>query len=173
MENKENKNMELTSVNSENKLIEARQNSVKSFGNIEHRLEFVAMINDVEYINDSKSTDFSSTCYSLEYMVKPVIWIAGVSEFENDYSVFSELVRQKVKGIICFGNNTRKLADLLASDTDTIIKVPNVEDAVKAAKSISTNGDVILFSPACSSFDMFKDFKERGLKFREAVSSLY
>ncbi|MBN4062047.1 MAG: hypothetical protein COA57_02710 [Flavobacteriales bacterium] len=157
----------------ESQLLKARESSVAEFGNIEHRLEFVAEVNGVEYINDSKATDFNSTWYSLEFMAKPVIWIVGVSENEQDYSLFSELVENRVKSIICLGGKSEKLLGTLVFDRELISDAETMEDAVEAAECIAKDGDLVLFSPACSSFDLFQNYKDRGQQFRKAVDKLF
>lgn len=156
-------------ITTSNDLLQARKNSISEFSGIEHRLELVREINGTEYINDSKATDFSTSLYSLSCMSRPVIWIAGVSEVQNDYSVFSGIVREKVKAIISFGKNTEKNMEILKQDVHVFSHVPSVEDAVKAASSLAATGDVVLFSPACSSFEMFENYKQRGECFRKAV----
>lgn len=158
-----------TKSTSTNNLLNARKNSIIEFSGIEHRLELVTEINGTEYINDSKATDFTTSLFSLSCMTKPVIWIVGVSEIKEDYSVFSELVKEKVKAIVSLGTNKEKNLETLKQDVQFFSHVSSVEDAVEAASAFAGGDDVILFSPACSSFEMFENYKQRGEYFRQAV----
>lgn len=153
--------------NSGSILIRARQNSISQFIGIEHRLETVAEKNGVEFINDSKSTDFTTAMYSLNCMTKPVIWIVGASE--ENYSVFSEVLRDKVKAVVVFGNTKDKNFDYLRYNSKHFALVKTLDDAVKAAVSVAFSGDAVLFSPACPSYDLFESYKQRGEYFRNEV----
>lgn len=153
-------------------LLNARKKSMSLFSNIEHRLETVATKNGVEWINDSKATDIDSTYYSLELMEKPIIWIVGSSEVENDYSVFNKLVKYKVKQIICFGNYETKIKYSFANLVDTYAHKNTLDEAVTLAAEWASNEDVVLFSPACSSFDFYSDFRQRGDHFKELVNKI-
>lgn len=163
--------MEKTRVNatSSGELIQARKNSISEFSGIEHRLELVAEINETEYFNDSKATDFSTSWFSLSCMDKPVIWIVGGSEILDDYSVFSDLVRDKVKAIVSIGKTKGQNLDSLKKEVQFFSQVSSVEEAVEAASAFATGKDVVLFSPACPSFEMFENYKQRGEAFRKKV----
>jgi len=153
-------------------LLNARKKSMSLFSNIEHRLETVATKNGVEWINDSKATDLDSTYYSLELMEKPIIWIVGSSEVEHDYSVFNKLVKYKVKQIICFGNYETKIKYSFANLVDTYAHKNTLDEAVSLAAEWASNEDVVLFSPACSSFDFYSDYRQRGDHFKELVNKI-
>ncbi len=152
-----------------NDLLQARKNSISEFSGIEHRLEIVTEKNGIEYINDSKATDFTTSWYSLSCMTKPVIWILGISEMQDDYAVFSEIVKEKVKGIIVFGQGENKQIYFLRKLTNNFSEVLTVEEAVQTASSLAVSGDAVLFSPACSSFEMFENYKQRGEYFRKIL----
>ena len=155
-----------------NELTQARKNSLADFGSIEHRLELVDTLEGVDFINDSKATDVNSTWYSLYYMNQPVVWILGTNDQDTDYSLFSEIANEKVKVIICLGAENIGIRRALASDVDFIIEASTLEEAADLAKRNSKEGDVVLFSPACSSFDLFQDYKDRGELFRQEVARL-
>jgi len=159
-------------VSQVNDLLQARRNSVSDFGDIEHRLEFVKSVDGIEYINDSKSTDENSTWYSLQYMKNPIVWIVGTPETEVDYDIFSDKVETKVKSIVCFGNGVDIIEKEFSNLVDEVIGAENISDAVKLATKLATEGDVILFSPACSSFELFNNYKERGNRFKECVDQI-
>ncbi len=151
---------------------EILRESLKSFRGIEHRLERVLKIKDVIYINDSKATNVNSTWYALESIETPIIWIAGGKDKGNDYSPIMELVRNRVKAIICLGVDNKKLIDTFSNIVDTIIEVKSAKDAVNSAYKIALPGDTVLLSPACASFDLFKNYEERGKLFKQAVKEL-
>lgn len=155
-----------------NPLIEARKNSVAEFGSISHRLEHVDYVDGIEFINDSKSTDLGATEYSLEYLKKPVVWIVGESEMEEDYAELQKLVTYKVRGIVAFGKDTSRISRSLSNYVEYFIDVDSVEEAVKICHTCSKDGEAVLFSPACSSYNMFSNFKERGQVFCDAVARL-
>jgi len=146
--------------------------SLQDFQGIEHRLEFVASINGVEFINDSKATNINSTWYALESMQKPIVWICGGQDKGNDYNEIHDLVAQKVKAIVCLGKNNKKIISAFKDAIELIVETDNAADAVAAAFKISKNGDVILLSPACASFDLFENYEDRGMQFKGAVRSL-
>jgi UDP-N-acetylmuramoylalanine--D-glutamate ligase len=158
-----------STVNSSNDLMQARKNSIQEFSGIEHRLEVVAERNGVEYINDSKATDFTTSWYSLSCMNKPVIWILGISEMQDDYSVFADIVKEKVKAIIVFGRSENNQVYFLRKLITNFSEVLTVEEAVETASSLAHVGEAVLFSPACSSFEMFENYKQRGEYFRKCV----
>lgn len=153
---------------------EVIRRSLKTFAPIEHRLEPVLSIGDVLYINDSKATNVDAAWYALECQTRPVIWIVGGTDKGNDYSVLDELVRQKVKGIVCLGvDNTKFHAEFeTIVGKDKMVDTLSAGAAVKAASAMASRGDVVLLSPCCASFDLFKNYEERGEQFKEAVRHL-
>jgi UDP-N-acetylmuramoylalanine--D-glutamate ligase len=153
-------------------LLKARRSSLNEFSGIEHRLELVTERAGVEYINDSKATDVNSTWYSLEFMEKPVVWIVGLSDIDTDYSIFSELVGDKVKAIICLGENKEGALNSLLANVDCFAEASSIKEATQIASSIAMDGDVVLFSPACSSFHLFQNYKDRGQQFSKTALEL-
>ena len=151
---------------------EVVRESLSDFQNVEHRLERVATVNDVEFINDSKATNVNSTWYALESMTKPVIWVVGGEDKGNDYAQLRELVRQKVKAIVCLGKDNTKIHKAFADLVEGIVDTASAEDAVKASYQLSEPGDVVLLSPACASFDLFENYEDRGRRFKAAVRAL-
>ena len=151
---------------------ESIRQALSSFENVEHRLEFVARIHGIDFINDSKATNVNSTWYALETADAPVIWIAGGIDKGNDYSKLEEMVVQKVKAIICLGVDNSKLIELFADKVDAIYETLSAEQAVLTAYAIGKKGDTVLLSPACASFDLFENYEERGNKFKQAVRNL-
>lgn len=146
--------------------------SLASFKSLEHRLEFVASIRGVDFINDSKATNINSLWFALESMEKPVILIMGGIDKGNDYSLISDLVKEKVKSIICLGLDNKAIHEGLANHVETIVDTSKMEDAVHAAFLMADKGDVVLLSPACASFDLFKNYEDRGRRFKNAVKEL-
>jgi UDP-N-acetylmuramoylalanine--D-glutamate ligase len=145
--------------------------SLMAFSGIEHRLEIVFKIRDVLYINDSKATNVNSTWYALESMVTPTIWIAGGQDKGNDYSTLRELVRKKVKALICLGVDNEKLIKAF-SDIVPCYEARTMKDAVNGAYNLAEKGETILLSPACASFDLFKNYEDRGNQFKTEVRKL-
>ncbi len=150
-----------------NKIREA----VETFSSLEHRMETVSTIRGVEYINDSKATNVNSTWYALESISKPTILILGGIDKGNDYSLIKELVNEKVKAIICMGIDNKKLHDAFEGDV-AIVDTTSAKQAVQAAYDLASPGDAVLLSPACASFDLFKNYEDRGNQFKEAVKNL-
>lgn len=146
--------------------------SMSDFVNAEHRLEFVATINGIEFINDSKATNVNSAWYALESMVKPVVWIVGGVDKGNDYNQLLDLVKSKVKAIVCLGTDNQKIIDSFSSVVDTIVEAKSAKEAVAHAYQIGKKGDVVLLSPACASFDLFENYEDRGMQFKGAVRGL-
>jgi len=146
--------------------------SLQDFQNVEHRLEFVASINGIEFINDSKATNVNSTWYALESMQKPVVWVCGGQDKGNDYNELAELVKAKVKAIICLGKDNSKIIAAFKGLVETIVETDNASDAVAASYKIGKKGDVVLLSPACASFDLFENYEDRGMQFKGAVRRL-
>lgn len=148
------------------------RDAIQTFKNLEHRMSTVAIIRGVEFINDSKATNVNSTWYALESMTKPVILILGGVDKGNDYSFIKDLVKEKVKAIVCLGVDNRKIHEAFANEVQLMVNTKSAKEAVEAAFHFSANGDVVLLSPACASFDLFKNYEDRGMKFIEAVRDL-
>ena len=146
--------------------------SLASFKSLEHRMEYVATVRGVDFINDSKATNVNSVWFALESMERPVVLIMGGVDKGNDYSAIRDLVREKVKAIICLGVDNRPIHEGLSKDIEVMVNTDNMKDAVAAAFQMSSKGDVVLLSPACASFDLFKNYEERGHQFKEAVREL-
>lgn len=146
--------------------------SLENFENIEHRLEFVARVHGITFINDSKATNVNSAWYALESMDKPVIWVAGGTDKGNDYNELMDLVKMKVKAIICLTKDSSKIRAAFSGVVDTIIDTDSAEQAVRVAYDLGKDGDAVLLSPACASFDLFENYEDRGRQFKAAVKSL-
>jgi UDP-N-acetylmuramoylalanine--D-glutamate ligase len=146
--------------------------AVSTFTSLEHRMEPAGMIRGVEFINDSKATNVNSTWFALESMTKPVILILGGVDKGNDYSLLFELVREKVKAIVCLGTDNTKIHRAFGNVVEVMVNTGSAEEAVKSAFHLSSKGDVVLLSPACASFDLFANYEERGKKFKDAVKEL-
>ncbi len=152
--------------------IDQIKKGLKTFKNAPHRLEHVAKINNVEFINDSKATNVDSVIYALGSYNCPLIWIAGGVDKGNDYDLVKDQVKQKVKALICLGTDNSKLKDYFTDVVPTIMETQSVKELVRLALKASDEGDVVLLSPACASFDLFKNYEDRGNQFREAVLEL-
>ena len=146
--------------------------AVQNFQSLEHRMEHVATIRGVEFINDSKATNVNSTWYALESMTKPTILILGGVDKGNDYSLIEDLVKEKVKAIICLGTDNRKIHEAFGNIVSPIVNTGSALEAVHAAFHFSEKGNVVLLSPACASFDLFKNYEDRGNQFKQAVKDL-
>jgi UDP-N-acetylmuramoylalanine--D-glutamate ligase len=146
--------------------------SLSSFEGAEHRLENVAKIDGVEYINDSKATNINATFYALECMDKQTVWIVGGVDKGNDYNDLLPLVREKVKAIVCLGLDNDKIKNMFSNVVDIIVETAGAEEAVKVAHKLSEKGDAVLLSPACASFDLFENYEDRGRQFKTAVRAL-
>ena len=146
--------------------------SLASFEPIEHRLEPVLSIKDVLYINDSKATNVDSAWYALECQKRPVVWIVGGTDKGNDYSVLNDLVKEKVKAIVCMGVDNAKLHAAFGPLVPEMADALSAEEAVKKAAAMAAPGDVVLLSPCCASFDLFKNYEDRGEQFKAAVRNL-
>lgn len=151
---------------------ESIRESLISFQNVEHRLESVITTAGVEYINDSKATNVNSTWYALESMEKPTVWIAGGVDKGNDYGLLKEMVKEKVRIIVCLGLDNRKIHEAFGADVDMIINTTSMNEAVHVAKQMAKKGEAVLLSPACASFDLFKNYEDRGRQFKKAVRDL-
>ncbi len=148
------------------------RDAVQDFQSLEHRMEHVATVRGVEFINDSKATNVNSTWYALESMTKQTVLILGGVDKGNDYSLIDELVKEKVKAIICLGTDNRKIHEAFGNTVSTIINTSTAAEAVHAAFHFADKGDVVLLSPACASFDLFKNYEDRGNQFKHAVKEL-
>jgi UDP-N-acetylmuramoylalanine--D-glutamate ligase len=146
--------------------------SLEDFVNVEHRLEFVAKVHGIEFINDSKATNVNSTWFALESMDKPTVWIVGGVDKGNDYSELHDLVREKVKAIICLGVDNQKLIESFTGVVDTIVEARTAMEAVAYGYRIAKKDESVLLSPACASFDLFENYEDRGNQFKSAVKSL-
>ncbi|HXH19704.1 MAG TPA: UDP-N-acetylmuramoyl-L-alanine--D-glutamate ligase [Chitinophagales bacterium] len=151
---------------------EVIRESLADFKGLDHRLEFVSKIGGVEYINDSKATNVNSTWYALESMTKPVIWIVGGVDKGNDYSVLVDLVKKKVKAIVCLGADNLRIHEAFSKHVDLIVNTMSAKESVKIAHYLADKGDVVLLSPCCASFDLFENYEDRGNQFKEAVRNL-
>ena len=145
---------------------------LSDYENEEHRLEKVLRINGVEYINDSRAVNVNASFYALDSISTPIVWIAGGVDNGNDYEVLLPLVNEKVKAIICIGHNNDRLIHTFGSIVDFMIETDRMEDAVKIAYKLSTEGETVLLSPACASYDLFENYEERGEMFKRAIKAL-
>ena len=146
--------------------------SLSNFQGVEHRLEKVLKIQNVQYINDSKATNVNATFFALDSMNVPTVWIVGGVDKGNDYNELMSLVREKVKAIICLGVDNRKIIEAFGNVVDIMVEVNNMSDAVKTAQRLTEKGDTVLLSPACASFDLFENYEDRGKQFKQAVHNL-
>jgi len=157
-------------------LLNVRSQSIKdslaNFEGAEHRLENVQKVNGVQFINDSKATNVNATFYALECMEQPTVWIVGGVDKGNDYEDLMPLVREKVKAIVCLGEDNEKLKAVFSNVVDMMIETAGAEEAVKVAYKLAQRGDTVLLSPACASFDLFENYEDRGRQFKNAVRSL-
>ena len=143
-----------------------------SFGGVEHRMEIVEETGGVLYINDSKATNVDSVWYALESMTRPTVWIAGGTDKGNDYERLKELARQKVRTLICMGLDNRKLMDSFTGVVPFIYSTSSLDEAMERVATVTHAGDCVLLSPACASFDLFKNYEERGRLFKESVRNM-
>ncbi|WP_321368127.1 UDP-N-acetylmuramoyl-L-alanine--D-glutamate ligase [uncultured Draconibacterium sp.] len=151
---------------------EQLRESLSDFTGVEHRLERFLKVHGIEFINDSKATNVNSSWYALESVHKPVIWIAGGVDKGNDYTMLQGLVTSKVKAIVCLGKNNAKLHEAFGDCVSDIVDASSMEEAVKAAYYLARNGDTVLLSPACASFDLFENYEDRGNQFKKEVRNL-
>ena len=151
---------------------EAIRNGLATFQAVEHRLEKVLSIKDVLYINDSKATNVDAAWYALECQTRPIVWIVGGTDKGNDYASLIPLAKEKVKAMICMGLDNRKFHESFEGIVPEIHDVTSAADAVKLAHSLAVPGDCVLLSPCCASFDLFKNYEDRGRQFKEAVRNL-
>ncbi|MBK8706822.1 MAG: hypothetical protein IPN33_26770 [Saprospiraceae bacterium] len=149
------------------------QHGLNTFVPVPHRLEKVAEIDGVEYINDSKATNVDSVYYALQAMEKPVVWIVGGQDKGNDYAPLLPFVKEKVKAVVCLGVDNSKLFHAFNELVNgSIVDTQSMAEAVEASRDLAARGDVVLLSPACASFDLFKNYEDRGDQFRNEVNNL-
>ncbi len=146
--------------------------SLQDFVNVEHRLEFVAKVCGIEFINDSKATNVNATWFALESMESPTVWIVGGIDKGNDYTELTELVKEKVKAIICLGKDNQKIIEAFTGVVENIVEASSAMEAVAYGYRLASKDEVVLLSPACASFDLFENYEDRGNKFKDAVRSL-
>ncbi len=146
--------------------------SLADFQGVEHRLEPVIKVSGISFINDSKATNVNSTWYALECMETDVVWIVGGIDKGNDYSELFNVVKQKVKAVVCLGKDNRKIMEAFKDKVPTIVETTSIEEAVRSAYYLAKKGDTVLLSPACASFDLFNNYEDRGRKFKAAVRNL-
>lgn len=158
------------------KLMQIRKQTIReslsNFQGVEHRLEKVLKIQNVQYINDSKATNVNATFFALDSMNTPTVWIVGGVDKGNDYSELMSLVHEKVKAIICLGVDNKKIIDSFGNIVDMMIEVTSMKDAVTMSQRLAEKGDTVLLSPACASFDLFENYEDRGNQFKNAVQHL-
>ncbi len=151
---------------------ESMESSLAEFSNAPHRLELVATLNDVEFINDSKATNVDATFYALQSMIRPIIWIAGGVDKGNEYDQVLTVVKEKVKCLICLGKDNSKLKNYFGDHIDEIYSCDSMQKTVDKACEMASEGDVVLLSPACASFDLFRNYIDRGDQFKEYIKKL-
>ncbi|MCG2459946.1 UDP-N-acetylmuramoyl-L-alanine--D-glutamate ligase [Flavobacteriaceae bacterium F89] len=158
------------------RLVQIRKQTIREcvqhFQGAPHRLEKVLKIHHVQYVNDSKATNVNSTYYALESVKTPTVWIVGGVDKGNDYRPLMPLVREKVKAIICLGVDNNKIVDAFQNVVDIVVETYSMEEAVKVAYKVAERGDTVLLSPACASFDLFKNYEDRGDQFKNAIKNL-
>jgi UDP-N-acetylmuramoylalanine--D-glutamate ligase len=151
---------------------ETIRDSFSDFVNVEHRLEFVAKVHGIEFINDSKATNVNSTWFALESMEKPTVWIVGGVDKGNNYDELKDLVKEKVKAIICLGTENQKIKESFAGVVETIVEAKSALEAVAFGYQLAKKDETVLLSPACASFDLFENYEDRGNQFKAAVRQL-
>lgn len=158
------------------KLVDLRKESIREslsdFTNVEHRLEFVAKVNGIEFINDSKATNINATWFALESMTAPTVWVVGGVDKGNDYGELIELVKEKVKAIVCLGKDNQKIIEAFKDVVENIVETESPMDAVGYAYQLAVKDETVLLSPACASFDLFENYEDRGQQFKNAVRRL-
>ena len=147
-------------------------NSFADFPNAEHRMKFVITVLGIDFINDSKGTNVNSAWFALESMQKPVVWILGGVDKGNEYEMLNDLVKEKVKAIVCLGKDNKKIHEAFGGIVSDITDTLSASEAVSVAYQKGKKGDVVLLSPCCASFDLFKNYEDRGRQFKAAVKAL-
>lgn len=151
---------------------ESMRESFGTFQNAEHRMEYIVRVGGVDFINDSKATNVNSTWYALESMTAPTVLILGGVDKGNDYSMLMKLVKEKVRAIVCLGVDNKKIHEAFEGQVEVIVNSNSAKDAAQVALSLAEKGDTVLLSPACASFDLFKNYEDRGRQFKAAVREL-
>lgn len=151
---------------------EQLRESLANFTGVEHRLERFLKVHGIEFVNDSKATNVNSTWYALESIYKPIVWIAGGVDKGNDYSMLKGLAKEKVKALVCLGKDNKKLHEAFKGVIKNIVDASSMDEAVKTAYYLARNGDTVLLSPACASFDLFENYEDRGTQFKQKVRNL-
>ena len=151
---------------------EVIRESLSDFQGVEHRLEPVISVCGISFINDSKATNVNSTWYAIECMENDIIWIVGGIDKGNDYSELFPVVRKKVKAIVCLGKDNRKIVEAFKDKVATIVETTSMEEAVRSSYYLAKKGETVLLSPACASFDLFRNYEDRGRQFKQAVRNL-
>jgi UDP-N-acetylmuramoylalanine--D-glutamate ligase len=146
--------------------------SMLDFQNVEHRLEYVLTVHGIDFINDSKATNINACWFALESMQKDVVWIVGGVDKGNNYAELDEIVINKVKAIICLGENNQNIIKYFQGKVDTIVQASSMLEAVNQSFSLADKGEAVLLSPACASFDLFLNYEDRGVQFKKAVKAL-
>jgi UDP-N-acetylmuramoylalanine--D-glutamate ligase len=146
--------------------------SLADFKGVEHRLEYFLKVHGIEFVNDSKATNINSTWYALECINKPIVWIVGGVDKGNDYNELMNLVKEKVKAIVCLGVDNHKIIEAFKGVVPDIVETHDMKDAVRSAYYLAKDNDVVLLSPACASFDLFENYEDRGRQFKKAVREL-
>jgi UDP-N-acetylmuramoylalanine--D-glutamate ligase len=158
------------------RVLDIRKDTIREcltdFQGVEHRLEPVIKVHGIEFINDSKATNVNSTWYAMESMKGKVVWIVGGVDKGNDYSILDPLVREKVKSIVCLGKDNSKIHNAFDNMIDTVVDCDNMEEAVRTAYYLAEEGNIVLLSPCCASFDLFENYEDRGRQFKDAVRNL-
>ena len=151
---------------------EVIRESLADFQGVEHRLEPVITVCGIDFINDSKATNVNSTWYAIECMENSIIWIVGGVDKGNDYSELFQVVKTKVKAIVCLGKDNKKIIEAFKDKVATIVETTSMEEAVRSSYYLAKKGETVLLSPACASFDLFKNYEDRGRQFKQAVRNL-
>jgi UDP-N-acetylmuramoylalanine--D-glutamate ligase len=158
------------------RILDIRKESIREsfadFRNAEHRMEFVNTVHGIDFINDSKATNVNSAWFALESMQKPVVWILGGVDKGNEYEMLNDLVKEKVKAIVCLGKDNKKIHEAFGGIVSDITDTLSASEAVSVAYQKGKKGDVVLLSPCCASFDLFKNYEDRGRQFKAAVKAL-
>jgi UDP-N-acetylmuramoylalanine--D-glutamate ligase len=151
---------------------ETIRESLADFQGVEHRLESVITVCGINFINDSKATNVNSTWYALESMEKDVVWIVGGIDKGNNYSELFPIVKKKVKAIVCLGKDNKKIIEAFKDMVPTIVETSSMLEAVRSSYYLAKKGETVLLSPACASFDLFKNYEDRGRQFKQEVRNL-